>query len=177
MPITYDPRERAVEAARLLNSLLLDFIVGTRALEIFDSPGIAPSVTRTIEIGLNRMAISYLVVSLAKWNEFYQRYRAILPADVRDACLALHDKIAARGVVEFRNKVVGHILDDDTKRPLTPSEIDQLLEQVVGGDREDFLLWINNPAENTFPDSVVGITEHIRDKLRAEYGLRHEEIK
>ena len=119
MPNTYDPRERAVEATRLLNSFLLDFVVGSRGLEIFDCPAIAPSVSRTTAIGLNRMAISHLVVSLAKWAEFYRHYRAILPADVRDACLALHDQIIARGIIDFRNTVIGHILDDlSTKRPI-----------------------------------------------------------
>jgi hypothetical protein len=60
MPNTYDPRERAVEAGRLLNSFLLDFVVGIRGLEIFDCPAIAPSVSRTTAIGLNRMAISHV---------------------------------------------------------------------------------------------------------------------
>lgn len=176
MPDNYDPRERAVEAGRLLNSFLLDFVVGTRGLEIFDCPAIAPSVSRTAAIGLNRMAISHLVVSLAKWTEFYRRYRAILPADVRDACLALHDQIIARGIIDFRNTVVGHIIDDDTNRPLTSREIDERLERVIAGDREDFLRWINNPAANNFPRSVVAITEHVRDRLCREYGLRDEEI-
>ena len=176
MPNAYNLRERAVEAVRLLNSFLLDFVVGTRGLEIFDCPAIEPSVSRTTAIGLNRMAISYLVISLAKWKEFYRHYRAILPADVRDACLSLHDQVIARGIVDFRNTVVGHIFDDGTKRPLTSREIDERLERVIAGDREDFLLWINNPVGNTFPHSVVAITEHVRDRLRNDYGVRDEEI-
>ena len=89
-------------------------------------------------IGLNRMSISHLVVSLAKWTEFYRRYRAILPADLCDVCLALHDQIIARGIIDFRNRVVGHLIDDDTKRPLTSREIDERLERVIAGDREEF---------------------------------------
>ena len=127
-------------------------------------------------IGLNRMAISHLVVSLAKWTEFYRRYRAILPADLCDVCLALHDQIITRGIIDFRNRVVGHLIDDDTKRPLTSREIDERLERIIAGDREDFLRWINNPAANTFPHSVVAITEHVRDRLCREYRLRDEEI-
>ena len=172
---TYDPKERAAEAGRLLNSFLLDFIVGTRGLEIFDCPAIAPSVSRTMAIGLNRMAISHLVVSLAKWTEFGGTGR-ILPADLCDVCLALHDQIIARGIIDFRNRVVGHLIDDDTKRPLTSREIDESLERIIAGDREDFLRWINNPAANTFPHSVVAITEHVRDRLCREYRLRDEEI-
>jgi hypothetical protein len=177
MSTNYDARERAVEAVRLLNSFLLDFVVGTRGLEIFDCPAVAPSVSRTTAIGLNRMAISHLVISLAKWKEFYGHYRAILPADVRDACLGLHDQVIARGIVDFRNTVVGHILNDGTKRPLTSREIDERLERVIAGEREDFLRWINNPAHNAFPHSVVAITEHVRDRLRVEYQLSDEEIR
>jgi hypothetical protein len=59
---------------------------------------------------------------------------------------------------------------------LTSREIDERLERVIAGNREDFLRWINNPAANTFPNSVVAITEHVRDRLRLEYRLRDEEI-
>lgn len=127
-------------------------------------------------VALNRMAISHRTVTLAKWTEFYRRYAAVLPADVRDACRELHDRIMAHGVVEFRNTVVGHILDNTTKRPLTSREVDERLERVTIGDRADFFRWINNSADNSFPRSVVGITEHVRDRLRAVYGLRDDEI-
>ena len=38
MANSYDLRERAVEARRLLNSFLLDLAVGARGLDIFDLP-------------------------------------------------------------------------------------------------------------------------------------------
>jgi hypothetical protein len=172
---SYDPRERAVEAVRILNQFIGDFTVGTRGLEIYEWPSIAAQVSPRIREGLNRMAISYLVISLAKLEEFYRRYRAILPDDVVDACRSLHHKVIDRGIVDFRNKVVGHIVDDDTNRPLTYSEIDQRLDRVLNGSLDDFLLWINNPAENTFPNSVVAITEHVRDRLQHQYRIGAEE--
>ena len=95
MANTYDLRERAVEA--LLNSFLLDLAASELVASTFlICPIIVPSVSRKTAIGLNRMAISHLVVSLAKWTEFYRHYRTILPADARDACLALHHQIIAR---------------------------------------------------------------------------------
>jgi len=173
---TYDPRDRAAEAARLLSYFLVDFIVGTRGLEIFDSPAIATKVTPNMSVGLNRMAISHLMVTLAKWSEFYRRYAAILPSDVCEACRGLNAQIESRGIVDFRNKVVGHILDDETKRPLTSREVDECLERAVAGERTDFFRWINDPAGNSFPASVVAITEHVRDRLRADFNLRDREI-
>lgn len=166
MPSMYDPRERAVEAARLLNYFLSDFIDGIRALETF--PKFEPSRVAT---ALNRMAISHLVVALSKWTEFYQRYRAILPNDVRAQCSNLHGQIMARGVMDFRNTVVGHILDKATNQPLTSREIDERLERVIGGDRDAFLRWIYDPSNNRFPCTVTAITRHVRDKLCTVYNL------
>lgn len=172
----YDPRERAAEAARLLNYFLLDFIVGTRGIEIFDHPAIAPNVTHSIAIGLNRMAVSHLVVTLSKWWELYRRYAAILPTDVRDVCRTLSEQIEGRGIVNFRHTVVGHILDDETKRPLISQEIDIRLNHAAGDDLAHFVRWIHDPQGNSFPLTVVAITEHVRDRLCADYSLRDNEI-
>ena len=49
----FDPRERAAEAARLLSYFLLDLIVGTRGLEIFEAPALAPKVTRHMAVALS----------------------------------------------------------------------------------------------------------------------------
>jgi hypothetical protein len=49
-----------------------------------------------------------------------------------------------RGIVDFRDTVVGHILDKDTSGLLTSREIDERLERVIAGNREDFLRGINN---------------------------------
>jgi hypothetical protein len=169
-------RQRAIEAATLLNNFILDLVVGTQALTIFDLPNIAPSVTHAVRVGLNRMAISHLVITLAKWTEFYRRYKAILPEDVRSECRILNEKITSRGIINFRNTVVGHILDGNRNRPLTSQEVDQRLEQILGGNHEEFFLWINNPQYNSFPHTVVSILEHVRDKLRSQYQLRDDEI-
>jgi hypothetical protein len=171
-----DRREKAIEAASLLNNLLLDLLVGTRGLEIYNVPMIAQTVQPALAIGLNRMGLFHLVITLSKWAEFYKRYKSILPADVQKECRALNENIKARGVVNFRNKVVGHICDKDTSRPLTTQEIQQKLETVIGGQHQDFLLWINNPASNVFPNSVVAVTEHVRDRLRQEFQLKESEI-
>jgi hypothetical protein len=127
-------------------------------------------------VGLNRMALSHLIVTLAKWTELYKRYATIIPSDVRDACKRLDREIRARGVVAYRNAVVGHILDKATGCPLSPREVEERLQKVIGSDKAEFFRWINDPASNTFPMSVVAITEHLRDRLRAEYSIRDQEI-
>jgi hypothetical protein len=122
------------------------------------------------------MAISHLVVSLAKWTEFYRHYRTILPADAHDACLALHHQIiaAALSTSATQLSVIYWIMIQSG--PLTSREIDERLERVIAGNREDFLRGINNTTANIFPHTVVAITEHVRDRLGQEYDLRDEEI-
>ena len=85
-------------------------------------------------------------------------------------------EVISRGIVDFWNKVIGHIADDDTKRPWTTGEIDQHFDRMIAGDREDFLRWINNPEANIFPHSIVAITEHVRNRLQKEYRVRDDEI-
>jgi len=173
----FDRRERAAEAARVLNSFILDFVVGTRALEIFEHPQIRPIVSQSIAIGLDRMSHSHLVMALAKWAEFYQQYKAILPSDVRPACKSLHDEINGRGIRDFRNTVVGHLIDNATGRPLSSEEINTRFNRTLGNDPEQFKRWINNPNDNSFPNSVVAITQRVRDRLRSEYMLSDDETR
>jgi hypothetical protein len=141
MANSYDLR-RAVEARRLLNSFLLDLAVGTRGLDIFDLPDNCAQRKSQTAIGLNRMAISHLIVSLAKWTEFYRHYRTILPADARDACLALHHQIIAAALSTSATQLSVIYSMMIQSGPLTSREIDERFERVIG--------WINNTTANIF---------------------------
>lgn len=162
----YDPKERAVEAVRLLNHLLSDFTDGVCGFQAISGMDFQPRIATA----LNRMVISHLVLSLSKWTEFYKRYHAILPTDVGTVCRNLYKQIGDRGIVHFRNTVVGHIIDDDTKQTLTSKELDERLKEVIG-DQEGFLQWIYDPSNNCFPDTVAAITRHVRDKLCTKYKI------
>jgi hypothetical protein len=89
---------------------------------------LASGVTYT---GLKRMSIAHAIVSLAKWVEFHDRYKQVIPEDCRADSKALRAEILRRGVREFRNKAIGHVWDDDTKRPLFRDEIDSLLTRIM----------------------------------------------
>ncbi len=106
---SFDAREKAIEAIRLLYYLNADLVVGTQALQIYDARPIAPMVSHGLRVGLYRMMMSHLVVSLDKCRELYEAYKAVLPPEVREAWRGLHREIGDRGVPGFRNTVVGHI--------------------------------------------------------------------
>jgi hypothetical protein len=85
-------------------------------------------------------------------------------------------EIKQKGMVEFRNKCVGHIWDTNLHRPLIHSEIMTRLNRLTGGNLAGFLDWINNPMANTFPSTVVSIIETVRDALMSQHGITQDEI-
>jgi hypothetical protein len=167
---------KAIEAFRMLNDFVGDLVAGTRSLAVFESPGFASKIGENTQLILRRMCLSHLVVTLSKWAELYDRYKAVIPNGAREACLGLRKEIDARGIRDFRNTVVGHIWDGTLKRPLMRSEVDARLAQVLGDSQQSFLAWINNPLCNEFPKTVVAICAAAREGIRAEHGLNETEI-
>jgi len=164
-------RAKAVEAFRFLNEYVGDLVAGTRSLELFDTSPLFANVSDSMRLVLRRMCVSHLVVTLSKWGEVYDRYKDILPKDVLQACRDLRKDLDGRGVRHFRNTVVGHIWDKRLGRPLTASEIESRLATVIGDDLASFRTWINNPAGNHFPDTVVAVCERARDRLGEQHGF------
>lgn len=163
---------KASEAYRLLNEYLGDLIVGIRILELFEKSSLFTRQSTSMRVLLRRMCLSHLVLTLAKWGELYDRYKAVFPSDVRDACRKLKKEIDRRGVRNFRNTVVGHSRDDKLRRPLTVAEINDCLGAIIGDSIESFSAWINNPTTNNFPETVVAICERVRDRIAEENGLK-----
>ena len=170
-------KARAIEAYRILNEFVGDLVAGTRTLELFESPGFASKIKESTLVTLRRMCLSHLVITLSKWTELYDFYKSVIPADAKDACLKLRKEIDRRGIREFRNSVVGHIWHKKLKRPLTASEIDSRLEAVfLGASQATFLEWVSNRVTNRFPETVVSICEHTRNRIGEESGLMKSEI-
>lgn len=169
-------RSHAIEATRLLNDFIGDLVIGTRALEWLDAPAIRPTVTREFRVTMNRMCVWHVIATLSKWQEVYDCYNQLFTEDVREATRSLRKELDKRAVRDFRNTVIGHILDKKTKKPLAGTGIDGKLSRVFVGDMDTFLRWVNNPADNTFPKTVVGIVEHVRDRLKQHFAITDQEL-
>lgn len=169
-------RTKAIEAYRILNDFVGDLVAGTRSLDVFESPLLASKIGPNTHLVLRRMCLSHLVITLSKWAELYDTYKAVFPSGTRAACLELRKQIKNRGIRDFRNTIVGHIWDSKLKRPLTRTEVDARLAQVLKDSQQSFLTWINDPAGNVFPKTVVAICEAAREGIRAEHGLNDSEI-
>ena len=130
------------------------------------------SANQTVYRGVYRICLASIILNLAKYTEFYKRYKGIIPPDMRKVSKQLHNDIVSRGVKDFRNKVVGHIWDLENNRPLTGEEIDLRINKIMRGNINDFLHWIHNPGDNTFPNTVSSILVRLRDEIRDKYGLK-----
>lgn len=170
-------RERAIEAFWLLNDFVGDLICGTKAFEYFESPRFKAGATEQVLRGYNKMADSFIFITLAKWIEFYDRYHPVIPAEQKDTCKQLRDELDRRGVREFRNKIVGHIWHTKRRRPLLVSEIKELDERITKGNGKGFLLWLNNPDSNYFGKTFVGTSEAVRDRIKAIWALSDQELR
>jgi hypothetical protein len=168
-------RERAIEAWRLLNDIVLDLLVGSRALELFDSPGWSRRIHAGTAIGFRRMALFHIIITLSKWADFYGSYGDLLPKEVQVACRELKRSIDRRGIRKFRNSVVGHIFDREERRPLTREEVEARVIKVLGGDPETFLRWLNDPKSNEFPSTFISVCESARRSIEEEHGVSRTE--
>ncbi|MBL0938508.1 MAG: hypothetical protein IBJ03_06425 [Gemmatimonadaceae bacterium] len=154
---------------------VLDLAAGTGVIDVFNSNPIQAVISDTNAIGVSRLTLFHLIVTLHKILEIYKRYKPILPTEVALEFKNLAKEIDARGVPAFRNKVIGHIWDADLRRPLLANEIQLALSSVTQGDPAAFLNWIN-PRPEPCSTSVVAIVERVRDSIGEKYDVDGREI-
>lgn len=171
-----ESRERAIEAFWILNDIGGDLIGATRAFEYFETLNFRGGATDQVTRILNRMADSFLFVTLAKWIEFYDCYHVLIPPDARPICKSLRNELDKRGLREFRNTVVGHIWNKKHRRPPLQNEIENLDRKINKGDPREFLKWINDPNNNQLGETIVGTSEFVRDAIKKKWSLSEEEL-
>jgi|OpeIllAssembly_1097287.scaffolds.fasta_scaffold05707_4 hypothetical protein len=169
-------RERAINAVDVLNDLVGDLITGTNVLRDYRAQHQRNKLPTELVVGIQKMCISHLVMGACKFIEFFEHFHDILDADDRTSAKALVREFNSRGMVEFRNTVVGHIWDKKKGRPLLLSEITQHLERLTNKDLVSFLDWINKLEVHRQPDSVVGTVEKIRSNLVEAHSIQPDEV-
>lgn len=168
--------EKAIHACRILNFMVGDLVSAMQMRELFLSESMAKLVGGEAIGCANRICLSYLILTLDKWAEFYNRFHKVIPDDCRAGCKLLLQEIRRRRVKDFRNKFVAHIWDKDRRRPLTSAELEELAQVAFDSDEKAFSLWCNNPDGNEFPATVLSVVEHTRDRIREDYKLQKDEI-
>ncbi len=161
----------------MANDLHLDLITATQTYLHFQRLFAVNPPTDMIRTGTNRLCLWYLLLTLSKWIEFYDRYKAIIPSDAQDHAKNLRKTIYNKGIQDFRNKVIGHIWDDTTKSPITIEEGDKQLQRILGSDDIDgFMRWINDPDGNQFPENAVMVVQRVRDRIQEFNGFTANDL-
>lgn len=169
-------RVRAVYATDTLNDFVGDFVSSVMLFREWDAQFKAGRVRQETMVTVQKICLFHLVIGLSKFDEFYRRFRQVIPLEHRDVCKGLVHDLKQKGVIDFRNKCVAHIWDDDHQRPLVHSEIIARFDRITGGNISSFLDWINDPRGNTYPSTVVSIVETVRDALMARYCITFNEF-
>lgn len=169
-------RNQAIEACQILNDLIGDFVVSTQTIELYANKNIKPLMTAGYKIAATRLCVFQIVLSLSKILEFNSHYRSFVPNEMSDCWKIMIKEINSRGVKNFRNTLVGHIWNNQMKRPILKKEHDEFENQLYRSDFNGFLLWINNPNDNTFPKTVISIVETAKKKIAEDYKIDDSEI-
>ena len=169
-------RQLAIDAADLLNDFIGDIVTGVMAFREYDQQYRRRLLPLNLMVPIQKMCLSHLMLTLSKWLEVHEKYHTIFPSQAASVCRELNKTIRQRGIPDFRNKCVGHIWDKQTGRPLVQSEIMSKLNTIIAGSLPDFLKWLNDPAGNIYPKTVVSIVEKIRDDIVAEHNIQPDEI-
>jgi len=160
--------DRHQEAVSILDMLILDTMVGLRSLDIFSAIDDKRSMSVNMRAGLTRLSTMHLILALAKWMEFYEHYKNLIPERSAANAKTVYKDLKRRGVRDFRNKVVGHIWDKDVGKHLSKEDTQKWLARVIGPDKAAFNRWIYNPGATDCTSHLVGLTENIRNALRKE---------
>ncbi len=169
-------RTDAVDATDILNDFVGDLVSGVMVLIEYRAILLNDPAQKDALIAIQKMCLSHLILTLNKWLEFYEKYHSLFDGELKNECKELTKRIKNRNIDTFRNKCVGHIWDKNKKRPMYNSEIEKYLNKIMLNDIEKFLLWLNNPTRNEYPDSVVSIIEKCRESIVKKYNIGHDEI-
>jgi len=168
-------RNRAVDAVDILNDFIGDLITGVMVLRDYSHALKVGRLAMVQMVPIQKMCVSHLVLTLAKWLEFYDRYHDLIPDTYRDEIKRKNKILNDKKVRHFRNVVIGHLWDKDKKRPLVLSEIMSRLEIILGPKPGEFLKWINDPENEEYPNTLVSVVEALRADLMNKYSIAPEQ--
>lgn len=164
-----------LDAIYILNDLFDSLVAGTMVFDYYQSRFTRGELSQTGIVAVQKMCVSHLILALNKLCEFWERFHHLVPTELRPEIKALVSQLQSRDVKEFRNTVVAHVWDKKRRRAPTQFEAMELLNR-ISGHPGSFLLWLNNPKDNTYPKTVVSIVQTLRDRLCEQHGVTADEV-
>jgi hypothetical protein len=171
-------RQQAADAHRIANDLAHDFVAGVKSYDLLVTDiEINQRLTTSESFGATRLCLFHLALCLAKYAEFYEHYKGLLPDEVRLACLTIYREVQVRGAVNFRNVIAGHVWDKTTRRPIPTAAMMDRLSDLLGGHIKKFLEWVGRAdVDDGFPTTVVSVLVRTRDRVGEVYQLTPQDM-
>jgi len=164
-------KQDAKDAIWVLEYLIHDLVIAHQLYDLFGDIGKRATVRPETEKAVRRMYISYLLLALDKFSEFYGKYSWLVPDAQKIRCRGIQKELTRRRMRDLRNTFIGHILNKKTGRPISNAEIDAAFNAATGNDVIAFLRWIHVPGNTTSPNTIVGTLEAVHAELRKLHGL------
>ena len=163
----------------ILVDQIIDLTIATTAIrEHLASNSFDPTSHKTA--AYFRMCTTSLIVSLSKlWEALnhYGKETNSFPEDVKLSCRTLKAEIERRKIYQFRSKYAAHIIDDETKKPLSLIEGEKRYSAIVGtsiGELVAFCEWVVPEQHGDTTDSVMHTVPKTRDHCLSIVGSSAE---
>ena len=158
---------------------IVDLTIATTAIrEHLEGKDFDPTSQKTISYF--RMCTTSLIVSLSKLWEALNHYGKEInsfPEDVKSSCRRLKAEIECRKIYQFRSKYAAHIIDDETKKPLSLKEGEKRYSAIVGstiGEMVAFCDWVAPKNFSSEASSVIYTVVKTRDYCLSVVGSSAE---
>lgn len=123
-----------------------------------------------------RMCSTSLIITLSKLFEALRHYGKEInsfPEPIRSNLISLRCDIENKKIFKFRSKYAAHVIDDDTKTPISLAEGERRYKDIVGetiGDLLDFCDWICPADYQEKPECVISVVTKTRDHCLSVVG-------
>ncbi|HET8942796.1 MAG TPA: hypothetical protein VFN13_12505 [Rudaea sp.] len=101
-----------------------------------------------------RMCFCWLILTAAKVEELWRSYGILATPYAKERMRGALKKISARGLTDMRNSAIAHVLDRDTRKPVTPEQIEEMIKTVSKGNLLTFIHWLRHPDDQRQKRSV-----------------------
>lgn len=169
-------RNSILNAIYVLNDIFDALIAGTMTFDSYQKKYESGGFSQPAIVAVQKMCVSHIILSLSKLVEFWEYYHHIVPNDLRPELKTTVSKLQNQDLRHYRNTVVAHIWDKKQNCTRTQFDAMEQLNRISGNNPREFLLWLNDPSGNVYPNNLVSIVQTLRDRLSEEYGAPAEEV-
>lgn len=161
-------RQDIEEAVGVLDYLIHDLILAHQLYDLFVNLAVVSGLAKPeTEKAVRRMYVSYLVLTLQKFSEFWDRYKWLLSDEAKVRCVPIARELRRRRIIDLRHTFIGHIVNEKTGRPIKAVELEAAFKAAIDNDLEAFLRWIHISGEVASGHTVVGALTLVHEELRA----------